>query len=67
VTATTTGGVPHPKCWDAFPEDAPGLGYVERAKAELQPGDIESATKTGRSLSVKEALALARVAEPEMD
>ena len=41
--------------------------YVERAEAGLRADDLESAIENGRSLSVKEALALARVAEPAVD
>jgi predicted ATPase/class 3 adenylate cyclase len=52
---------------NVYSEDAPGREYVERAKAELRTDDLESAMEKGRSLSVKEALALARVAEPAMD
>jgi tetratricopeptide (TPR) repeat protein len=52
---------------NVYSEDAPGREYVERAKAELRTDDLKSATEKGRSLSVKEALALARVAEPAMD
>ena len=52
---------------NVYSEDAPGREYVERAKSELRTADLESATKKGRSLSVKEALALARVAEPAVD
>jgi len=52
---------------NVYSEDAPGRQYVERAKAGLRAEDLESATQKGRSLSVKEALALARVAEPSVD
>ena len=52
---------------NVYSEDVPGHGYVERAKAELGTDDIDSAVQEGRSLSVKEALALARAAEPAMD
>jgi tetratricopeptide (TPR) repeat protein len=52
---------------NVYSEDDPGREYVERAKAELRTDDLKSATEKGRSLSVKEALALARVAEPAMD
>ena len=52
---------------NVYSEDVPGHGYVERAKAELGTDDIDSAAGKGRSLSVKEALELARAAEPAVD
>jgi tetratricopeptide (TPR) repeat protein len=52
---------------NVYSEDVPGHGYVERAKAELEADEIDGATEEGRSLSVKEALKLARAAEPRVD
>jgi len=49
---------------NVYSDDDPGREYVERAKAQLGADDVETATGTGRSLSVKEALDLARVAQP---
>ena len=49
---------------NVYSDDDPGREYVERAKAELRADDLETATGIGRSLSVKEALDLARVAQP---
>ena len=49
-----------------YSEDAPGREYAERAKAELDADELESATKEGWSLSVKEALALARATNSSM-
>ena len=52
---------------NVYSEDVPGHGYVERAKAELEADEIDGATEEGRSLSVKEALELARSAEPAVE
>ncbi len=52
---------------NVYSEDVPGHGYVERAKAELEADEIHDATEEGRSLSVKEALELARSAEPMVE
>ena len=49
---------------NVYSDDDPGREYVERAKADLGADDLERATEKGRSLSVKEALALARAAQP---
>jgi hypothetical protein len=51
---------------NVYSQDVPGHGYVERAKAELTVDEIDRAVEEGRSFSVKEALALARAAEPAM-
>ncbi|MDP9235564.1 MAG: tetratricopeptide repeat protein [Actinomycetota bacterium] len=52
---------------NVYSEDTPGREYVERAQAELPASDFRNATEKGRTMSVKEAFALARVAEPAMD
>jgi predicted ATPase len=52
---------------NVYSEDAPGLAYVEQAKAELKANEIETVTKEGRSLSVKQALDLARAGEPALE
>jgi tetratricopeptide (TPR) repeat protein len=49
---------------NVYSDDDPGREYVDRAKAQLGADDLETATGTGRKLSVKEALDLARVAQP---
>jgi predicted ATPase/class 3 adenylate cyclase len=49
---------------NVYSDDDPGREYVERAKAGLAGDDLESATGIGRTLSVKEALDLARVVVP---
>lgn len=49
---------------NVYSDDDPGREYVERAKAGLAGNDLESATGIGRTLSVKEALDLARVVVP---
>ena len=49
---------------NVYSDEDPGRDYVERAKVELGASDLESATGMGRSLSVKEALDLARAAQP---
>jgi tetratricopeptide (TPR) repeat protein len=49
---------------NVYSDDDPGREYVGRARAELGADDLERATGMGRSLSVKEALDLARVAQP---
>jgi predicted ATPase/class 3 adenylate cyclase len=51
---------------NVYSDDDPGREYVERAKAELGADDLVGATAMGRSLSVKEALDLARVAQPSV-
>ena len=49
---------------NVYSDEDPGREYVERAKAGLAANDLESATGIGRTLSVKEALDLARVVVP---
>ena len=48
---------------NVYSDDDPGREYVERAKAGLAGNDLENATGIGRTLSVKEALDLARVVD----
>lgn len=48
---------------NVYSEGVPGHEYVERARAGLSAKQVESALQAGRALSVKEALALAGVAE----
>jgi predicted ATPase len=52
---------------NVYSEDVPGHGYVERAKVELEADEIDDATEEGRCLTVKEALELARSAEPAVE
>jgi hypothetical protein len=52
---------------NVYSEDDPGQGYVERAKAGLGVDEIDRAAQKGRSLSVKEALELARAVEPPIE
>ncbi len=52
---------------NVYSEEVPGHGYVERAKAELGTDEIDRAAEKGRSLSVKEALELARAVEPAVE
>ena len=52
---------------NVYSEDVPGHAYVERAKAELVADEVDGATDEGRSMSVKEALELARAAEPAVN
>jgi predicted ATPase len=52
---------------NVYSEDVPGHGYVERAKVELEADEIDDATEEGRCLTVKEALELARSAEPMVE
>jgi predicted ATPase/class 3 adenylate cyclase len=49
---------------NVYSEGNPGHGYVERARAGLGAEQIAGAIEAGRSLSLKEALELARAAEP---
>ena len=49
---------------NVYSDDDPGREYVERAKSALGARELEGATAIGRSLSVKEALDLARVVVP---
>ena len=49
---------------NVYSDAAPGLEFVERARSELTADEVENAASKGRNLSVKEALALARVADP---
>jgi hypothetical protein len=49
---------------NVYSEGSPGHGYVEQAKAGLGAEEIAGAIEAGRSLSVKQALELARAAEP---
>jgi hypothetical protein len=43
-----------------YNEDTPGRGYLERAEAALSADELARARKAGRSLSIGEALDLAR-------
>ena len=52
---------------NVYSEEVAGHGYVERAKAELGAEEIDRAAEEGRSLSVTEALELARTIEPAVE
>lgn len=44
-------------------DETPGPAFVDRARAALSADEVAQATETGRKLTIKEALDLARIPE----
>ena len=48
---------------NVYSDETPGREFVDRARAALSADDVARATETGRRLTIKEALDLARTPE----
>ena len=48
---------------NVYSDETPGREYVARARAALSADDVERAEESGRRLTIREALDLARIAE----
>jgi predicted ATPase len=49
---------------NVYSDETPGREFVDQARAALSADDVVQATEVGRTLTIKEALDLARIADP---
>ncbi len=49
---------------NVYSDETPGQQFVEEARSALTADQLDRATREGRKLTIKEALDLARAAEP---